>query len=212
MNDFKRTVFLLLASSERLSPLEASILEKVKVLSTIAIEVNPESAEIIDRVIEGGVLIVPPGKWPAGTLAYLTRFTDLPFIALVEDGSSLGLVKFWYSLGADLVLDTSVSSAVLVAAVEKRRELDRRSTLSQLTKKEIVLFEILRRAGASGVTRSQLAERIWPDVHVHDKTIDVHVFNLRRKLNGSNYRIEVQNSTLRLIDKSGLETAEDLGR
>lgn len=212
MSDFRRAVYLLVADAERLNPLEASILEKVKDLLAHPIEASAEGDEKIDRAIDGGVLIVPPGAWPAGTLAYLTRFSDLPFIALVEDGCSLGLAKFWYSLGADLVLDASTSSAVLVAAVERRRELDRRSTLSQLTKKEVVLFEILRRAGSSGVTRSQLAERIWPDVHVHDKTIDVHVFNLRRKLNGSNYRIEVQNSMLRLIDKSGFEMAEDLGR
>jgi hypothetical protein len=205
VNDFKRTVFLLISSSERLRPIEASILEKVKHLPTIGIEVCSESTEKIDRVIDGGVLIVPPGKWPTGTLAYLTRFSDLPFIALIEDGCSSQLVKFWYSLGADLVLDTSVSSAVLVAAVETRRELDRRPTLSQLTKKEVILFEILQRAGLAGVKRSQLTERVWPGVHVNDKTIDVHVFNLRRKLNGSNYRIEVQNSTLRLIEISDID-------
>jgi hypothetical protein len=212
MNDFKRTVFLLISSSERLSPLESSILEKVKDLSTIGIEVCSESREKIDRVVDGGVLIVPPGKWPAGTLAYLTRFSDLPFIALAEEGCSSQMVKFWYSLGADLVLDTSVSSAILVAAVERRRELDRRPTLSQLTKKEVVLFEILQRAGSEGVKRSQLTERVWPDVYVNDKTIDVHIFNLRRKLNGSNYRIEVQNSTLRLVDKFDVELTADFGR
>lgn len=212
MSDFKRTVFLLISSSERLTPLEASILEKVKDLSTIGIEVGSESRERIDRVVDGGVLIVPPGRWPTGTLAYLTRFSDLPFIALTEDESSSRMVKFWYSLGADLVLDVSVSRAVLVAAVERRRELDRRSTFSQLTKKEVILFELLQSAGSVGVKRSELAERVWPDVHVQDKTIDVHVFNLRRKLNGSNYRVEVQNSVLRLIEISDFELLDDVGQ
>ncbi len=212
MNESKRVVYLLVADPSNSSPAERSILSKVADLSVLPIKAQSESSEKIDKTIDGGVLIIPPGLWPAGTLAQLTHFSDLPFIAIVEEGCSLSLAKFWYSLGADLVLDLATSSAVLVSAVERRRELDRRSTLSQLTKKEIVLFEILRRAGANGVTRRQLAERVWPDVHVHDKTIDVHVFNLRRKLNGSFYRIEVQNSMLRLIDKSVTNMPGDLGR
>lgn len=201
MTDVKRIVYIIVADVKNLSPFESSIFAKLYDLAPMPIQALPEREVKIEKTIEGGVLIIPPGTWPAGTLADLTRFSDLPFIAVVEDGCTLGLAKFWYSLGADLVLDASVSSSVLVAAVERRRELESRSTISQLTKKEIVLFEILRRAGENGVTRSQLAQRIWPDVHVHDKTIDVHVFNLRRKLNSSNYRIEVRNSVLRLIDK-----------
>lgn len=212
MTEFKRFVYLLVTDSENLNPVELSILEKLKDLKPSLVQASSDGDEKIDKAIDGGVLIVPPGFWPVGTLAYLTRFSDLPFLAIVESDCSLGLAKFWYSLGADLVLDVSASGPVLVSAVERRIELDRRSTMAQLTKKEVVLFEVLRRAGSAGVTRRQLADRIWPDVHVHDKTIDVHVFNLRRKLNGSNYRIEVQNSTLRLVDKAELNSSSDLGR
>jgi hypothetical protein len=212
MIDSKRIVYLLVADSANLSVFEISILGKIKILAPELVRAASAGDEKIDKRIDGGVLVVPPGLWPAGTLAYLTRFSDLPFIALVEDGCTLGLAKFWYSLGADLVLDFNSSGSVLVSAIERRRELDQRSSLTQLTKKEIVLFEILRRAGNKGISRIQLAERIWPDVHVHDKTIDVHVFNLRRKLNGSSFRIEVQNSKLRLIDKSNLDLPGDLSR
>ncbi len=200
MNQSKRAIHILVCDPENLTPIEESVFIRLESLRPNPVRVDRSGGEKIDRSIDGGVLVIPAGSWPSGTLAFLTRFSDLPFLALLDEGSPIDLARSWYSLGAELVLDCGTSCAVLSAAVERLREIERRSVFSQLTKKELILFEILRRAGHGGVARKEMAERIWPDVQVHDKTLDVHVFNLRRKLNGTSYRIEVQNSTLRLVD------------
>ena len=50
-----------------------------------------------------------------------------------------------------------------------------------LTKKEQKLFDFLV-LHPEGVTREQLMVICWKNVSVHPKTLDVHLFNLRQKL------------------------------
>jgi DNA-binding response OmpR family regulator len=52
-----------------------------------------------------------------------------------------------------------------------------------LTRKEfVILLTLMRHAGAV-VSRTQLAEQVWQtDVETIDSIIDVHISNLRRKL------------------------------
>lgn len=59
----------------------------------------------------------------------------------------------------------------------------RRSSLFklELTKKEQELFDFLARH-PKGVTRKELMTLCWKNIVVHPKTLDVHLFNLRQKL------------------------------
>jgi hypothetical protein len=59
----------------------------------------------------------------------------------------------------------------------------------QLTIKERKIFKIFLEMPNLSIHRDRLVQRIWGGVKVHEKTIDVHLYNLRKKLDNSPYRI-----------------------
>jgi two-component system phosphate regulon response regulator PhoB len=59
-----------------------------------------------------------------------------------------------------------------------------------LTPTEFRLLEVFRQRRRHGFTRAELAALVMPDAVVLDRTIDVHVKSLRRKLAGGRERIE----------------------
>jgi hypothetical protein len=150
--------------------------------------------------IGGSVLLIPPGPWRPGVISDLTRFSDLSIVALISGDESSDRVDLWYMLGAALVLDDHASTGVLRSAVLKLLELELSSLRQQLTRKENLLFDVLRRAGKSGLDRTALAEKIWNDVTIQSNTIDVHIFNLRRKLNSSRFRIVYESRRFVMVE------------
>lgn len=176
--------------------------------------VSPEELRIRSqsnrtRSLEGGVLLIPSGGWAQGTLSDLTRLSDVEILALVSPQDGQDRVALWYVLGATMVLDQAASPAVILGAITKLADVEIQTFRPQLTKKEGLVFEALRRAGSDGLDRVQLSERIWSRVAVQRKTIDVHVFNLRRKLNSTRYRIVCRSQRFYLIelDAGGPEVA-----
>lgn len=51
-----------------------------------------------------------------------------------------------------------------------------------LTAKELQIFSVLHRSAGAPVTRQALEDAVWSDSKVISKSIDVHIFNLRKKL------------------------------
>ncbi len=162
-------------------------------LCAMLVDLNPSvvSSDNIQNglALDGSVLLIPPGPWRQGVISDLTRFADLSIIALVSENEPTDRVDLWYMLGVALVLDAHASPAVLRAALLKLVELELSTLRQQLTRKENLLFETLRKAGRAGLDRPALAEKIWNDVTIQSNTIDVHIFNLRRKLNSTRFRI-----------------------
>lgn len=54
---------------------------------------------------------------------------------------------------------------------------------SLLTAKEFQILSLLQQAPQHTVTRGEIVQKVWGNVKVGSKTLDVHIFNLRRKLN-----------------------------
>lgn len=52
----------------------------------------------------------------------------------------------------------------------------------RLTRTEQALFNSLLLAGAMGCTRDQLVDAVWGKSTIYGKTLDTHIFNLRRKI------------------------------
>ena len=152
--------------------------------------------------LDGSVLLIPPGPWRNGVISDLTRFADLSIVALVNGSDAPDRVELWYMLGVALVLDDNVSAPVLRAAMLKLLELEVSSLRQQLTRKENLIFEVLRRAGKSGLDRNTLAEKIWNDVTIQSNTIDVHIFNLRRKLNSTRFRIVYEDRRFVMLENT----------
>ncbi len=186
MNEPRRQLHLLKPDSSE----SYSIFEH---LCVMLVDLNPSvvSSENIQHglSIDGSVLLIPPGPWRPGVISDLTRHSNLSIIALVASDEPSDRVELWYMLGAALVLDSHASPAVLRAALLKLVELEMSTLRDQLTRKENLLFEVLRRAGKAGLDRQALAEKIWNDTTIQSNTIDVHIFNLRRKLNSTRFRI-----------------------
>jgi DNA-binding response OmpR family regulator len=57
------------------------------------------------------------------------------------------------------------------------------STSALLTAKEFQILSLLQQAPQNMVTRNDIVKKVWGNVKVGSKTLDVHIFNLRRKLN-----------------------------
>ena len=53
---------------------------------------------------------------------------------------------------------------------------------AKLTAKELQIFSILHLARGDSVPRKKIQAEVWGDVKVSNKSLDVHVFHLRRKL------------------------------
>ena len=84
-----------------------------------------------------------------------------------------------------------------------RREVTRAGTPVKLTPREFAILEILMRHPGQLLTRSELGERIWGDLGDISNLVDVHVCNLRKKIDlppldslihtvwGSGYRLGI---------------------
>ncbi len=61
---------------------------------------------------------------------------------------------------------------------------------ARLTAKELQIFSILHTAVGTAVSRRRLQAEVWGDAKVSHKSLDVHIFHLRRKLEKLGLQIE----------------------
>lgn len=61
--------------------------------------------------------------------------------------------------------------------------------LPSLTPKELQIFSLLQRAKGAPVPRQKLTAEIWGDTQVSSKSLDVHLFHLRKKLARAGFEI-----------------------
>ena len=64
-------------------------------------------------------------------------------------------------------------------------------TISNLTKKEVQLLELFVNKKNKKVLKSEILELVWKDIKVNSKTLDVHFYNLRKKLALYNIKINL---------------------
>ena len=69
----------------------------------------------------------------------------------------------------------SIDSVTLTIAIGENRS-------QSLTSKEFQIVSLLNQARFNSINRDELMTRIWGSVKVSTKSLDVHLFNLRRKL------------------------------
>ncbi len=61
--------------------------------------------------------------------------------------------------------------------------------IESLTSKQKQLLSLFLSSPGRMISRDDILEQVWGDTSVHPKTIDVHLYNLRRKLNEYGYII-----------------------
>lgn len=65
-------------------------------------------------------------------------------------------------------------------------------TFATLTVKELQIFTILFKNFNQYVSRKKIFEEAWKGTNVSTKTLDVHLFNLRKKIINSGLRIRFE--------------------
>jgi len=116
-----------------------------------------------------------------GALDYLAKpFTKNELIAKIERLMLPMETAAKKSVGA-------VRGGIVLHSLRLRVE-DAQGRSQQLTSKEYQILTILHQS-PEFVSREHLQSRIWGDVNVAAKTLDVHIFNLRRKLAALDLRV-----------------------
>lgn len=78
--------------------------------------------------------------------------------------------------------------------IEKRLEKEREvyldgQIISNLTGKQVTLLRMFLGNDAREIDRQDILQQVWGDMNVHPKTVDVHLYNLRRKIHPYGYLI-----------------------
>lgn len=112
-----------------------------------------------------------------GALDYITK----PF------GKSELVVKVERLLNGEKQLEVLCEIDPITMSIEAKD-----GSRVSLTAKEFQILTMLNEEEAHFVTRDMLVSRIWNRIMVNTKTIDIHIFNLRRKLQQAGFSIEFQ--------------------
>jgi DNA-binding response OmpR family regulator len=142
-------------------------------------------------------------------LTYLTdgekEIFDIPFI-IVSSVDDIDALRFCFKEGAlDYLTKPFKKNELLVKienvlsgslrqqpqtseGVNKSLNLDGVEVTS-LTAKQKQLLNLFLASDDRSVSRNDILENVWQDTSVHPKTVDVHLYNLRRKVNEYGYII-----------------------
>jgi DNA-binding response OmpR family regulator len=159
-----------------------------------------ENLESLSRALHDGQkekpdLLIADLKLPDGTfLAFLKSpdgaLIDFPF-AVVSSVDDLDALRFCFERGAVDYIVKPFQKSELIAKTE--RALAHGTPITPagfqsaidnlpLTGMERTILLKIHDAGPGGIERGVLISRVWKDVAVNPKTVDVHISNLRRKL------------------------------
>lgn len=140
----------------------------------------------------------------------------MPECMIVSNCDELEVIRFYFKAGVREFLLKPIRSSELIAKVERvlqlvsnREVLILPNTLDgivvpDLTFREHQIFTVFLTRPHRKVCREDLYRAIWSSVSVGRKTLDVHLFNLRRKLRAHGYDIFCKDQCFTLTNISGL--------
>ncbi len=118
---------------------------------------------------------------------------------LVSDSDDLEFIHFCYEVGVSEIFVKPTPQNLLRAKIKrllypefnsyKKSNLERRFDELSLTIKEIKILRALLGSPTKRLHRADLVKSIWGGLTVHHKTLDVHIYNLRKKLIGTEFTI-----------------------
>lgn len=129
----------------------------------------------------------------------LKLILKVPFL-VVSSIDDIDALRFCYEQGAMDYLVKPFNNTELLIKVERTLQKIERmqeqkilnpfelkklgKKFNDLTLKESLIFSLFMNSVDSKVTRSEILDRVWEGVTVQNKTVDVHLHNLRKKISG----------------------------
>lgn len=133
-------------------------------------------------------------------LSDATRLEGKAFI-IVSSDEAINSIRQAFKGGAIDYLTKPFKKTELIVKIEnifnqieKRLEKDREvyldgQIISNLTERQVTLLRLFIDSEDREVNRQVVLEHVWGDMSVHPKTVDVHLYNLRRKIHPYGYLI-----------------------
>lgn len=131
-----------------------------------------------------------------------SRLAGIPLV-VVSSLEDMDAIRYCYDSGAMDFFSKPIRKAEFLVKVENvlkgrshsfigydRRELYLDGVkVDNLTSKQIRLLSLFMDSPSRTVNRTDILEQVWGSTTVHPKTVDVHLYNLRRKLHDYGYFI-----------------------
>ena len=119
---------------------------------------------------------------------------NLPPFLVVSSLDDLDALRKCFALGALDYLTKPFKKNELITKLERflehKKQMGPAELKEKLTKMEYKIFEALWNIRPESITRDKLNKVIWEKTSISSNTLDVHLVNLRKKLNESGYDIE----------------------
>ncbi len=152
------------------------------------------------------LLLVEPEDAKSALANFFRGFANakekrFPETLIVSRNDEVDLIRFYLRVGVRDYILKPLRANELVAKVERAlMQIDNRSVLifkndldghqlSDLTFRENQIITVFLNSPSRTIDRDSLIETVWSKTLVNRKTLDVHVFNLRRKLRPIGYDI-----------------------
>ncbi|RYZ80317.1 MAG: hypothetical protein EOP06_25590 [Proteobacteria bacterium] len=145
------------------------------------------------------------------------RAFSVPSLVIVDEANSEKISEFQRFGASDLLFEPFKTGELLYRCERLLQHLEGFKLLPNvvngvrirnLTFKERRLLTVFLSVKTGGIIRSELFEAVWNSVAVHRKTLDVHLFNLRKKLRQQGFDIIHSENTYRL--ESAVASCEPL--
>jgi hypothetical protein len=177
--------------------------------------VPPETIESL----KGSLILIHDSQLSGSLMLQLDCAPQVLWLAVVPSEITEGRSRLLLEFGAaDLipeVLDDRFRLGLLRGKIghllssyphrhQKNERLLNTIVEQQLTRKEEQLFEFLFRSGKEGLEKTELVSMLWPRQKVSEKSLDVHLFNLRRKLVGTDFAVLCRNRRIFLEVKESV--------
>ncbi len=158
--------------------------------SLLSLGEDKRPALIISELICSGdiffELVTPHQKIISQIPVIIVSSTDS--FALIERAYDFGVVDYFTKpVGKDLLLYK------IEQAISLNQEFDQKaffSKLRNLTLKERMILESFLEQPSWIVRRKQILDYVWQNISVSEKTLDVHLYSLRKKIRPHGYDIE----------------------
>lgn len=156
--------------------------------------------ELPQITVEQNLAVVSFGDFPIRFASrILTELGGRRWVAKVAHSTSTAEIQALYALGAFAVFPDSMPDhfyRLFIEAFEPTAEVSQFG----LTPTEKRIFHLLQAASSDGLTRKEIYSGVWSQTHVHEKSLDVHIFNLRRKLKTHSTQIVFGDGRYRLVE------------